>query len=234
MIRTVLFDLEGTLVDAALAHGRALDEVYGILVRFRPKLTMADLERQWAGSLRMNVRGRGGAPASPQAIYRERFKRTLTWLGDEDDNLALRLGRLYASLVLDRAAAYPDARAALAAVGRQALCAVAANGGDTAIRRQLDAAGLAGQIGAVFASQQVGSAKPERELLLAAARSLEASPAQTVVVGDSPDMDGAAAQAAGMPFVWLNRDARRWPDYLPAPNDAVSTLLDLPAVLATL
>jgi len=227
MIRAYLFDLEGTLIDGALAHERAADEVYGILARFRPKLTKEQFQRQFAGSLRMNVRGRGGAPASPQAVYAERFKRTLTWLGEEDDNLARRLGRLYASLLLDRSAAYPDATAALPVLARQATIAVVANGSEAALRRQIESAGLARYVTAVFGSQEVGHAKPEPELVSHALEALEIPPAEALVVGDASETDIAAARAAGVAAAWVNRAGRKWPEGVARPVRIISALTEL-------
>ncbi len=226
-IRTVLFDLEGTLIDGAAAHERALDEVFQVLLRFRPKLTRAGLERQFAGSLRMSVRGRTGVPASPQAIYTERFKRTLTWLGQEDDNLAVRLGRLYASLVLDRAAAYPDALETLPLLARLATLVVVANGRQADIERQLQAAGLAQWITTVVASEDADVVKPAPALVIQALQQTETAAADALLVGDSPESDIAAGQAASVPTAWLNRSRRVWPEGVPAPGQTIRRLTDL-------
>ena len=231
MIRAVIFDLEGTLLDGEQAHGRALVEVFRVLVRFRPKLAEEELRRQWAGSLRMNVRGRGGHPAAPHAIYAERFKRTLTWLGAEDDNLAVRLGRLYASLVLDRAVAYADASAVLPALaGKVALAATAGVSTATA-QRQLEAAGLAPYVPWVFGGVRAERPKPAPDLLEVALREMEVLPSEALAVGDGPDTDVAAAKAAGVASVWVNRGRVRWPDDDDGPEFMIRTLEELPALV---
>lgn len=226
-IRTVLFDLEGTLIDGAAAHERALDEVFQVLLRFRPALKREELERQFAGSLRMSVRGRTGVPVSPQAIYAERFKRTLTWLGQEDDNLAVRLGRLYASLVLDRAVAYPDALAALPHLARLVTLIVVANGRASDVERQLKAAALQGWITAVIAGDDPAAAKPAPALVHQALHATGTAAAEGLVVGDSPETDIAAGRAAGVPTAWLNRSGRPWPEGMEPPDQTIHRLTDL-------
>jgi len=226
-IHTVLFDLEGTLIDSAAAHQRALDEVFQVLLRFRPALKREDLERQFASSLRMSVRARTGVPVSPQTIYAERFKRTLTWLGQEDDNLAVRLGRLYASLVLDRAVAYPDALEALPHLARVATLVVVANGRAPDIERQVKAADLQGWIAAVIAGDEPTALKPAATLIHQALHATGTAAADALVVGDSPETDIAAGQAAGVPTTWLNRDRRPWPTNLEPPSQTISRLIDL-------
>ncbi|GEM_PF-470515 len=231
MIRAVIFDLEGTLLDGEQAHERALAEVFRVLVRFRPKLAEEELQRQWAGSLRMNVHGRGGRPASPQAIYAERFKTTLTWLGTEDDNLAVRLGRLYASLMLDRAVAYPDVRAVLPQLARKASLAVTAGVSTATAQRQLEASGLAVHVPWVFGGEWAARPKPAPDLLKVALREMEVLPSEVLAVGDGPDTDVAAAKAAGVASVWLNRRRLRWPDDDGGPEFMIWTLEELPALV---
>ncbi|MSQ10083.1 MAG: HAD family hydrolase [Dehalococcoidia bacterium] len=51
--------------------------------------------------------------------------------------------------------------------------------------------------------------------------------ADAVLVGDSPETNIAAAQAAGVPTAWLNRSGRPWPEALRPPDQTIRQLTDL-------
>jgi HAD superfamily hydrolase (TIGR01509 family) len=84
-----------------------------------------------------------------------------------------------------------------------------AAGGATALvsdypaRLKLDALAARDLFDVVLAngeSAEVVALKPDPRSLLAAAAKLGVAPEQCLVIGDRPDADGAAAQAAGMAF----------------------------------
>jgi putative hydrolase of the HAD superfamily len=52
-------------------------------------------------------------------------------------------------------------------------------------------------------------------------------------VGDDPQLDVAAAQAAGLRTVWMNRRALPWPGDLPPADLVVSDCVQLAAALHT-
>ncbi|HLH42995.1 MAG TPA: HAD family hydrolase [Bryobacteraceae bacterium] len=72
-------------------------------------------------------------------------------------------------------------------------------------RAKLRALGFERQITAAVWAQQaeIGAFKPSPRLLLAAASKLGVRPAEALYVGDRQEVDGAAAQAAGMPVIVL-------------------------------
>jgi putative hydrolase of the HAD superfamily len=51
-------------------------------------------------------------------------------------------------------------------------------------------------------------------------------------VGDDPEADVEGARRAGVEAVWLNRTGARWPDAMPAPRHAISSLAELAPLLA--
>jgi putative hydrolase of the HAD superfamily len=55
---------------------------------------------------------------------------------------------------------------------------------------------------------------------------------RAVHVGDDPEADVEGARRAGVKAVWLNRSGAYWPDSITAPSHAISTLAELPPLLA--
>ena len=95
----------------------------------------------------------------------------------------------------------------------------------------LEAIGLAGHFKISIAAREFGRAKPDPSIFHAACSALDVLPAQTVYVGDDPQLDVVGAQTAGLRAVWMNRFERTLP--APIQADAIcTTLLELEHWLA--
>ncbi|MEP6546931.1 MAG: HAD-IA family hydrolase [Gammaproteobacteria bacterium] len=72
-----------------------------------------------------------------------------------------------------------------------------------------------------------GAAKPDARIFahLLAQAGVEAH--QVLHIGDDPVTDVAGAMQAGMQAVWLNRDARAWPQGLAPPPRTITTLAEI-------
>ena len=81
-------------------------------------------------------------------------------------------------------------------------------------------------VGHVTASA-AGAAKPDLRIFARLAELAGVVPAQVMHIGDDPLADVAGATGAGMQAVWLNRDARDWPQSLAPPARIISTLAEL-------
>ena len=67
-------------------------------------------------------------------------------------------------------------------------------------------------------SRDVGAAKPDPRIFLAAALRLGAAPGDVLHVGDDPELDVLGARRAGLHAAWINRHGVAWPATLgPAP-----------------
>lgn len=102
------------------------------------------------------------------------------------------------------------------------------NGDGAQQRAKVTALGLGGAFDVVIASGDVGCAKPDPRIFHVAAARLGLTPERCLFIGDQRDSDALGALAAGMPAVWLNRDART------APDDQVpeiATLAELPVLI---
>jgi putative hydrolase of the HAD superfamily len=101
------------------------------------------------------------------------------------------------------------------------------NGQGAQQRRKLMATGIDQRFEAVVISSEHNFAKPDPRIFLEACRQLEVKPEECVMVGDNWKGDILGAQSAGMHALWLCRDGER-----PAGQDGISSLNDLPALLA--
>ena len=78
---------------------------------------------------------------------------------------------------------------------------------------------------------QIGAAKPHPRCFERLARELALDPGAIAYVGDDPQLDVAAARAAGLRTVWMNRRALTWPRELPPADLTVRDCAQLAAVL---
>jgi putative hydrolase of the HAD superfamily len=72
--------------------------------------------------------------------------------------------------------------------------------------------GIREHIDTLVVSEEVGVAKPDREIFRVALERLGAAPGDAVMIGDSWSADIAGARAAGIRSVWFNPHRRPCPD----------------------
>ncbi len=128
----------------------------------------------------------------------------------------------------NRVTPYPDVAAALARLRRHYRLVSLTNG-----NAQLEHTPLAGCFDHSFNAGEVGAAKPDPELFLAACAWADVPTGQTLHVGDDPVRDVAAARAVGMHTAWIDRGQRDWPSDLPPPDLTCRTLTVLADHLLT-
>ncbi|WP_026185641.1 HAD family hydrolase [Salinispora pacifica] len=224
MLRTVVFDADETLLDLRPAMTGGLLAVLDEMRRFDPAaaaVSLADLEHDWSVTFAAN-------PAWPTPeLRRTALSRSLSRVGLNahlDDLLAHYFARRFA---LTRP--FPDVLPALAALAERWAVGYATNGNSRAER-----CGLAGRFAfEVYAHDNGLPKKPAPEFYAAVVQAAGVPAEQVVYVGDSIAHDVVGAQTAGLRGVWLNRDGRTCPPGV-RPDAELSTLTDLPAVLAAL
>lgn len=96
--------------------------------------------------------------------------------------------------------------------------------------------GFAGRMPMLVGVDTLGVGKPDPAVFLEGARRLGTDPARTVYVGDELDIDAAAAAAAGLVGIWLDRPGGRRvevtdDELAEADVPVIHTLADLPAHL---
>lgn len=82
-------------------------------------------------------------------------------------------------------------------------------------------------------SQEVRIAKPDKKIFDIALQELGASKKHTLMVGDSLSSDFKGALNAGIDFCWFNQHNLQLPKDLPAPKFTIGSIKELPALLST-
>lgn len=224
MIEAVLFDLDDTLLDGAVAWHAGVD---ALLARC-PHVDPAAARRAWSDtfsaifdrylageiSLEQSRTARLRAWADVLAVE-VAAGAELAWFGD------------YQAGYEAGWAAYDDVAACLAALDGFRL-GVITNGESRQQRAKLAALGLDGRLEVIIVSSEAGFAKPDPRIFRLAAAQLGLAPERCFYTGDRLDTDARAAQATGMRAAWLNRLGS------PPAGDGmleITTLGQLPALL---
>ncbi|GGA10839.1 HAD family hydrolase [Dyella caseinilytica] len=109
---------------------------------------------------------------------------------------------------------YPDALPALERLRAQWPVASLTNG-----NADLERIGLHLHFAHQIAARDIGLAKPDARIFLAAAERLGVAPENILHVGDDPELDVVGAREAGLRTAWINRDGHPWPGALGAAPD---------------
>ncbi|WP_330302817.1 MULTISPECIES: HAD family phosphatase [unclassified Streptomyces] len=190
---SVIFDLDGTLVDSEPNYfeaGRQTLAGQGIT-----DFTWADHERYVGISTQETL-----------ALWKERYG-----LSAPLDTLLAEKNRRYLELARAATQVYPEMRKFVELLAAEGVpMAVASGSSPEAIEAILAGSGLASHLTTVVSADEVAHGKPAPDVFLEAARRLGAAPADCVVMEDAAP-GAAAAHAAGMrciaiPYVAAHAD----------------------------
>jgi phosphoserine phosphatase len=153
-------------------------------------------------------------------------------LGADDDVLAATLAQRFR---VERRARhewlFPETRAVLDALPPAYTLGIVTNGAPDIQRDKLMGSGLDEYFATAQISGEAGSGKPDPALFLRALEALGVSPAEAVMVGDTPARDVLGAKRAGIGAVWIRRE--RQPLTRGArPEATIASLEELPGLLA--
>jgi phosphoglycolate phosphatase len=211
--RLIVFDLDGTLIDS--------------------RRDLADAANALIGE-------RGGTPLDVEAIGRMvgdgaamLVRRALTAAGIPLDETSVpRFMELYDACLLRTTRPYPGMHDALQAIRNTGTLAVLTNKPLTPSRKLLAALDLATLFDAVIGGDGPFPRKPDPQGMQHLMRQYQASPRQTVLVGDSP-IDAATARAAGVMFCRARYGFGALED-LGGADAQVDAPLDIPSAIASL
>ena len=184
MIRAVIFDLDGTLVDSNDLHAEAWQETFR---HFGKEIAYEDLRRQI---------GKGGDQYLPVFLS----PREIQEIGPEVEKFR---GDLFKRKYLDRVKPFPKVRELFEKLrdeGKRVALGSSGNGDEVTHYAEL------AKIGELFESQttksDVDESKPRPDVFLAALNLLGTPAEETIVVGDTP-YDVQAAKNASLRTIGL-------------------------------
>jgi phosphoglycolate phosphatase len=216
---TIVFDLDGTLVDTAPDLVATLNTIFG-----REGLPPVPYDAA------RNMVGRGARGMIERGLAAD--GRTLA--DGELDRLVKDFLGHYAEHIADRSRPFPGLEATLDALAADGYrFAVCTNKLEWLSRRLLEALGLAGRFVAICGADTFGIQKPDPELLRRTIARAAGDAACAVMVGDSL-ADIATARAAGVPVVGVDYGYTEIPVAELGPDRVISALSELPAAVVAL
>jgi phosphoglycolate phosphatase len=218
-INTIVFDFDGTLVDSAPGLADSANMV--LEEHGHAPITVEDAQ---------SFIGDGMAVFMDRAVAKDGTALN----GADRDRYVARFREIYAKLDAERTVLYPGALETLehftAAGLKMGLCT---NKPYDATVPILSALGIDRHLGAVFGGDTLdGIRKPDPRHVLAVLDALGASPADAVMVGDSPN-DVKAGQAAGLQVYAVTYGYSLGPVEALGADVLIDSLTELPGILAT-
>lgn len=219
-IRACVFDAYGTLFDFASAAAGCADTLGAQAGPLTTLWRDKQLQYTW-------LRGLQGHYIDFWQVTGDGLDFALETLGLTDPALRERLMGLYRRL--QTFPEVPDVLRQLKARGFAT--AILSNGSPDMLRDAVDASGIGGSLDAVLSVAEAGNFKPDPRVYQLAVDRLGV-PASAIAFQSSNAWDAHAASAFGMRVVWCNRYRHR-PERLPGkPDHEITTLAELPALLA--
>jgi phosphoglycolate phosphatase len=219
MIKAVVFDLDGTLIDSAADLRAALNRLLAE-ERLRP-LALAEV---------VPMIGDGAAKLVERAIVAAGGK-----AGAPLPELTRRFLAHYEPHAAEETCALPGVAEALAELGRRGLgLGICTNKPEQATRAILCALDLERHFAAVIGGDSVpGARKPDPAMVIAVLDQLGAAAHEVVMIGDSGN-DVAAARAAGLPVLLRSGGYTAVPAAALAADGVFASFAELPAAIAAL
>ncbi len=215
MIRAVVFDLDGVLLDSE----EVWDDVREELARERGGRWHEGAQRDMMGM------------SSPEW---SRYMQTKLGVPDPPEEISAEVVRRLEALYRERLPAVPGARQAVERLAEHWPLGVASSSNRELIDLSLELLGVADKFAATVSSEEVARGKPAPDVYLEAARRLGAQPTEAAAIEDSHN-GILAAKAAGMRVLAIPN--RRFPpreEALKQADDVLSSLAGLTAEAVSL
>lgn len=217
--KAVVFDLDGTLVDSAPDIARALNAAFG--PHGVPKFDVPAVVKLIGG----------GAMA---AIEKALLAAGLASTPEEKQALLASFMMAYREVSTEGRGLFPGAKDLLNTLNAGGVgCGICTNKAEDVAGVALRALGIAHQFRSVVGASERLPKKPHPAMLLANLAELGVSPADAVMIGDSP-ADLGVARAAGVPVLLVDFGYSHTPVRELGADAVVSHLSEIPAALRSM
>ncbi len=142
-------------------------------------------------------------------------------------NAGRQFAEAYAELHAN-AIAFPEVHRALDGLRQRFSVAIVANADRDFLADCLSKNGL--EFDVVVDSESMRCYKPDPRIFQEACHRLSVEPVVCAMVGDTPGTDLSGARGVGMPAVWINRVAAKWPHGMTPPDAVITNLGELAAL----
>lgn len=219
MIRAVLFDLDRTLLDRDTAFAAFASAQYD---RFQPQLGPISKSAYVDRLVALDALGSVWKDVVYQRFVAELKIIAPSWKTLFDD---------FDRHIAEHYVAFPAVHETLTKLSAFYRLGLITNGRGEFQQRTLAALDIAHHFDAILISEIEGVRKPDPEIFHRALHRLDCTPAEAVYIGDHPDSDIRAAQAAGLRALWKRNPAFPAP---PSADGSFDHLSELPALIARL
>jgi putative hydrolase of the HAD superfamily len=218
MIKAVLFDLDGTLLDRDASVQRFIDSQYDRLDRMVGHIPREDYVTRF---IELDQRGYVWKDKVYQQLVNEFHITELTWEELLQD---------YLTEFKNHCVAFPNLIPMLEELkSRNLLLGMITNGRGQFQLDNIKALGIEKYFDRILISEWVGIKKPDADIFKRVLKQLNAAPRESIFVGDHPDNDVKAAQNAGMIGVW-----RKDPHWQVEVEFIVNDLAEIPLLIKKL
>ena len=227
MIKTVIFDLDGTLYDFNSAHAVAFDSLCGF-ADDRLRIPPEQFRKLHAEANRIMAKRCGGSPAVHNRLLRYQVILELAGMSISD---APEMADCYWHTLLDHMEPEPGIEQAMKDLRSMGLLiGVGTNMTADWQYAKLSRLSLFPLVDYLVTSEEANSEKPDRGLFDLCAEKAGAAPEECVFVGDNLHGDAVGACAAGMRGIWYQPLYAGEP--LPEGVQVIRSMAELPPLLA--
>jgi putative hydrolase of the HAD superfamily len=209
----LFFDLDHTLWDFDLNSREALRDIYQSLSLAEAGVSDFDLfHKLYLGhNERLWDRYRRGLMKVDDLRWK-RMSMTLLEFKNGDENLARKMGIQFLEILPTKKAVFPDTVELLNYLTeKKYLLHLITNGFEKTQHQKLKTAGIDGYFLEVITSEGSNSLKPNPEIFEYALVKTGASKEESIMIGDSPEVDILGAREAGIDQVYVNHTGNKEP-----------------------